>query len=457
MADAAGGESRIEFRLLGDFEVASGGRSWRSAVRSSAAARAAGRQPEPPGPGRRDSRCPLAGRAARHAQSTLQSLVSRLRAELGTGGARLRLRETGYVLEADRAQVDAHRFEDLASQGRDAAARGDPGRAAELFGKALEPWRGPAFADLADAEPFRPEAARLEESRLGVIEDLAEAELTLGRPAPALARLEPHVVANPLRERAWGQRMLALYRLGRQADALRAYQSLRRLLADELGLEPTPALRQLEQQILLQSPELDGSPPEGPPPGRRRRPRPSSSPTSRPAPGAGKVTRTPWPETSAGTTSCSAGGGGRRRSRLQPHRRRAVRGLPHRLVGTGRGTGRAAGAPRDRNGPARRRCGCAWPSTPGPPNGVAARIRARPSTAPPGCRRWPPVARCCAPRRQRNSARDRLPAGVTLLDLGEHRLADLSRPERVYQLLHPDLPRAFPPLARQRPAATTCR
>ena len=97
-----------------------------------------------------------------------------------------------------------------------------------------------------------------------MVEDLAEAELALGRPAQALARLEPHVEANPLRERAWGQRMLALYRLGRQADALRAYQSLRRILGEELGLEPTPALRQLEQQILLQSPELDESPPEPP-------------------------------------------------------------------------------------------------------------------------------------------------------------------------------------------------
>src|SRR5205085_5262772 len=99
---------------------------------------------------------------------------------------------------------------------------------------------------------------------LGVVEDLADAELALGRAALALARLEPHVDANPLRERAWGQRMVALYRRGRQADALRAYQRVRRLLAEELGLESTPALRQLEQQILQQSSELEVSPPQAP-------------------------------------------------------------------------------------------------------------------------------------------------------------------------------------------------
>ena len=447
MADPAGGERRITFRLLGDFEVASGGRPLEIGSpkqRRLLALLAV----NPNRPVQLDAILDVLwpDGPPTSAQSTLQSLVSRLRAELGTGNARLRLRETGYVLEADRAQVDAHRFEDLASQGRDAAARTDPGRAAELFGEALELWRGPALADLADTEPFRPEAARLEESRLGVIEDLAEAELTLGRPAQALARLEPHVEANPLRERAWGQRMLALYRLGRQADALRAYQSLRRLLADELGLEPTPALRQLEQQILLQSPELDRSPPE--------------------APAARETEETEtflFTDIEASTRRWEGDQDAMARDlgRHDELLRRAVE-VAGGQVFSHTGDGLCAAFPTASSALAAALAGqqallaTEWAGT--TPLRVRMAVHTGAAERGGGTYQGPTLNRTArlqalaaggqvlCSQAAAELARDRLPSGVTLLDLGEHRLADLSRPERVYQLLHPDLSARFPPL-----------
>ena len=191
------------------------------------------------------------------AHPTLRGLVARLRRALAVGEdeAPLRGRDGGYVLEVRPDQVDAWRFADLIDEAR--TARAEPARVAEALRLALDLFAGPALGDLADREFARLEARRLDEARLDAIEDLADAELALGQPGSALALLEPHVGANPLRERAWGLRMLALYRLGRQAEALRAYQDLRRVLGEELGIEPTPALRQLEERILLQDPDLD--------------------------------------------------------------------------------------------------------------------------------------------------------------------------------------------------------
>jgi DNA-binding SARP family transcriptional activator len=196
--------------------------------------------------------------------ATVQSLVYRIRkllADAGADGAgvALRGRDSGYVLAGEAARVDAHRFEELASEGRRRAEAGDPDAAVEAFNAALALWRGPALADVADLPFARLEAARLEEAKLVALEGLAAAELARGRPADALDLLEPHTAAHPLREAAWGQLMTALYRLGRQAEALRAYQQLRRVLADELGLDPNPELRKLESQILAQSPELDAT------------------------------------------------------------------------------------------------------------------------------------------------------------------------------------------------------
>jgi DNA-binding SARP family transcriptional activator len=198
--------------------------------------------------------------------TTVQSLVYRVRRALAAVGAEaagvaLLARGTGYALEADRLQVDARRFEHLAARGRELAAAGATDAAARAFRDALALWRGPALADLLDSEFAGAEATRLDEARLAAAEELAEAELARDRPSEAVALLEPHVAAHPLRERAWGQLMVALYRMGRQAEALRAYQQLRRVLGEELGLEPTPALRALEGQILAQNPELGGTQP----------------------------------------------------------------------------------------------------------------------------------------------------------------------------------------------------
>ena len=201
------------------------------------------------------------------AASTLRGLVWRLRKRLGVTD--IEGRDDGYRLVAGDDAVDSRRFDSLVAQGRQAAQRNDGEAAAAAFTAALDLWRGPALGELASWAFAQPEAVRLDEARLEAVENLAEAELSLGRAASALSRLEPLVHQFPLRERAVGQLMVALYRTGRQADALAAYQSLRRTLADDLGLVPTPGLRDLEAAILRQSEELlvpTPAPPPAPPP-----------------------------------------------------------------------------------------------------------------------------------------------------------------------------------------------
>ena len=198
------------------------------------------------------------GRPPASATKTVQSLIYRLRHTLA---APVVARAGGYALEGHPLQVDLHRFEQLVTQGRESATAGAHDAAATSFRSALSLWRGPAWSDLGDLA--RAEAGRLEEVRLAVTEELAEVELARSRNDEVVALLEPHVAAHPLRERAWGQLMVALYRSGRQAEALRTYQQLRTLLAEELGLEPTPALRALEGRVLAQ--ELDAAAPPTPP------------------------------------------------------------------------------------------------------------------------------------------------------------------------------------------------
>ena len=188
------------------------------------------------------------------AAATLRGLVWRLRRRLEV--ADIEGRADGYRLVAGSNAVDARRFDALVTEGRQAVERDETEAAATAFAAALELWRGPALGDLASWPFAQAEATRLEEARLDAVEDLVEAELALGRVAAALSRLEPMVHRFPLRERAVGQIMVALYRTGRQAEALAAYQTLRRTLADELGLVPTPALRDLEAAILRQSEDL---------------------------------------------------------------------------------------------------------------------------------------------------------------------------------------------------------
>ena len=190
---------------------------------------------------------PEAGRAA------LQVRVSQLRKALGDGGAALVTRPPGYLVRVGRDELDLHRFEVLVSEA-DAA---EPAVAASKLREALALWRGPPLADIG-YEAFAQNAIRrLEELRLAALEKRIDAELTLGRHADLIAELETLVAEHPLRERLRGQLMLALYRCGRQADALAAYQSARRVLVDELGIEPSPPLRELEQAMLRQDSALD--------------------------------------------------------------------------------------------------------------------------------------------------------------------------------------------------------
>lgn len=195
------------------------------------------------------------------AAKTLQSYVSRLRKALGTDV--LRTQGGGYLLAVDAEQIDAERFARLTNEGRAALASGDAGRARTLAESALALWRGEALGDLAFRSFAAGEVARLEEGRLAALEDLAEAGLALGRHRELVGELERFLAEHPHRERARGLLMLALYRSGRHADALEAYQRGRRALADDLGLDPGPALRELEERILEHDPLL-GAPPAPP-------------------------------------------------------------------------------------------------------------------------------------------------------------------------------------------------
>ena len=189
------------------------------------------------------------------ATNALQIRVSKLRRALvaaGVGGDVLVTRAPGYQLALPGGSVDAYRFDRLVSQARNATAAGEIASALKSFDEALRLWRGPALADVGESAWARAESARLEELRLGAVEDRLELLLDAGRHNEAVADLERLVTDHPLRERLHRLLMLALYRSGRQAEALAAYQALRRHLADELGIDPSPELQTLSEAILRQ-------------------------------------------------------------------------------------------------------------------------------------------------------------------------------------------------------------
>ena len=189
--------------------------------------------------------------------NALQGRISRLRHSLqgiGVPETLVAAHGAGYMAAVDRDQVDAHRFAGLVQQAR--ASAGNTKAASRLYTEALDLWRGPALADFP-AEPWAAgEAARLEELRLAAIEERIDLALDSGRHTDLVDELETLATANPLRERLHAQLMLALYRSGRQADALAAYRRLQRTLDDQLGLDPSEELRDLEQAILRQDPRL---------------------------------------------------------------------------------------------------------------------------------------------------------------------------------------------------------
>ena len=193
---------------------------------------------------------------------TVETYISRLRALLRSeaNGELLITRPPGYLLSVDPDRVDALRFERLVLDGEAALDQGDATRAVELLRGADDLWRGPALSDVKEA-PFAAVAtARLDDRRVVALEKRIEAELRLGRHRELVPELEALTAAYPYRELPLGLLMLALYRSGRQADALAAYRRARTLLVDELGIEPGPALQRLEQAILRQDVELDLAP-----------------------------------------------------------------------------------------------------------------------------------------------------------------------------------------------------
>ncbi len=195
------------------------------------------------------------------ARATLQTYVSRLRGVLGS--ERIEGEAPGYRFHADREEIDAFRFETLLKEASEDGL--EPKAALEVLDEALELWRGPALADLAFEPSLLGEIARLEELRLVAVEERIAARLDLGQHLEVVAELEAATAAHPTRERLWGQLILALYRSGRQAEALAAFDRARELLADELGIDPSRELQDIHERVLRQddSLQLPGEPLRG--------------------------------------------------------------------------------------------------------------------------------------------------------------------------------------------------
>jgi predicted ATPase/DNA-binding SARP family transcriptional activator len=196
------------------------------------------------------------------AANALQSQVSRLRHLLrdeDRPGPPVELHPAGYRLAVEADEVDAHRFERLAAEGRRALGAGDQPRAATLLREALDLWRGPALADAGEVPFARAQAVRLEELRVGAVEDRVEAELALGGHPTLVAELEQLVATYPLRERLRGQLMRALYADGRPAEALTVFEEARRTLAEELGADPSAELAAVHLAVLRADPSLAAS------------------------------------------------------------------------------------------------------------------------------------------------------------------------------------------------------
>lgn len=204
------------------------------------------------------------------ATKILQNYVSRLRRDLGDG--RLVTRGRGYELRLEPGELDVDRFAGLLEAGRRAMASNEPDVAATTLRAALSLWRGPALVEFGNERFARSDIDRLEELRLAALTERIEADLALGRHADLIGELEALTVRHPFQERLLAQRMLALYRSGRQAEALEVYRAARHALVDQLGIEPGVSLQALERAILQQDPALElgsgGPVPEVP---RRRR------------------------------------------------------------------------------------------------------------------------------------------------------------------------------------------
>jgi DNA-binding SARP family transcriptional activator len=240
---------------------------------------------------------PVDAARPKHAGNALQTLISHLRKALVATGARIETTAAGYRLVGD-VVLDARRFE-AEVQEATAAAIADPATRVLALDAALRHWRGPAFTDFRYDDFVQPEIVRLEELRLVALERRGDALLEDGRHVELVGLLRQLVAEHPLRETLRGQLMVALYRSGRQTEALAVYRELRDLLLEDAGLDPTPMLQDLQVRILQQDPALAGTP--RPRTGCAARPRRRRRPPSRPGP----------PAPTAPPGSAPAAGGGR--------------------------------------------------------------------------------------------------------------------------------------------------
>jgi DNA-binding SARP family transcriptional activator len=188
--------------------------------------------------------------------TALQVRISQLRKALGGQAERIETKPPGYLLRIGPEELDLARFSRLVQE----ADGAEPAVAAGKLREALALWRGAPLADFVYESFAQAAIGRIEELRLAALERRVDADLALGRHAELVGEVEELVAQHPLRERLRGQWMLALYRSGRQAEALEAYQTSRRALVDGIGIEPSPALQELEQAILRQAPELELAP-----------------------------------------------------------------------------------------------------------------------------------------------------------------------------------------------------
>jgi DNA-binding SARP family transcriptional activator/streptogramin lyase len=194
------------------------------------------------------------------ARKAVNVYLSKLRKTLSVAGTdHITTASGGYRLNVEPERLDASRMRALVAEAQELVAKGEPERAAERFQEALALWRGPTLAGLQLESRGRDEVAQLDELRLTTLMDRIDCDLALGRHEQALGELGVLVREHPLRERLRAQQMLALYRAGRQADALEAYAEARRTLVDDLGIEPSEALQRLQQAILRHDPSLETS------------------------------------------------------------------------------------------------------------------------------------------------------------------------------------------------------
>lgn len=376
--------------------------------------------------------------------------VSRLRKALRPAGTDVIVTEPpGYVARVPPESLDSARFEGLLAEGREHRRRGDHLRAARVLSEALGLWRGAALGDVAEGPFARAEAARLDELRATTLEERIDADLACGRHLELVAELQALTRSQPLRERLWGQRMVALYRSGRQAEALRAYQEVRQILGRELGLEPSPALSRLEGAILRHEPNLEL------PPASDGRVAAETAPTSvvtllfsdiesstrrwEGDPGAmakdlalhDELLRAAFENVSGEVFSHTGDGLCAAFASPPAAFEAAVAGQQALVHANWGGSSRLRVRMAIHTGAVERRAGNYF----GPPLNRAARLLSLASGD----------QVLCSKAAAEAVASD-LPPALSLVDLGEHRLADLARPERVFQVTHPELPATFPPL-----------